>query len=61
MKKCQKVEELYEGTPSGKRPRGKTVTLDFREWRIRVTQAQDRDRWLAAVDQAKGSYVRLVC
>ncbi|XP_066905819.1 uncharacterized protein [Halyomorpha halys] len=60
--------KLYSYVPDGVRqlgsPKGRwrnAVRRDLRQLRIPVTLTEDRERWLVAVEQAKGSSMRLLC
>ncbi|XP_066902399.1 uncharacterized protein [Halyomorpha halys] len=62
------THKLYSYVPGGVRqcgrPKGRwrdAVRRDLRQLRIPVALTEDRERWLATVEQAKGSFLRLLC
>ncbi|XP_066903471.1 uncharacterized protein [Halyomorpha halys] len=62
------AHKLYSYVPDGVRhcgrPKGRwrdAVRWDLQQLRIPVTLSEDRKSWLAAVEQAKGSFMRLLC
>ncbi|XP_066905643.1 uncharacterized protein [Halyomorpha halys] len=62
------AHKLYSYVPDGVRQRGRpkgrwrdALRRDQRQMRIPVTLTEDRERWLAAVEQAKGSLLGLLC
>ncbi|XP_066903602.1 uncharacterized protein [Halyomorpha halys] len=68
MREERVAHKLYRYVPDVVRQRGRpkgrwrdAVRRDLRQLRIPVTLTEDRERWLAAVEQAKGSFMRLLC
>lgn len=64
MEDSRIVKKLYKSTSDGVQNGGRPKTQwrdsvlgDFNQLRINVTHAQDRDGWMAVVQQTKGGYM----